>query len=78
MNLLALCGWKRWWAERRAHAETKAAYDSLVIDHQRALAELAAECESCRVLEGERDDALLRLDAVQATLYWVEKDLKLG
>lgn len=93
MNLLALCGWKRWWAERRQHAETKAAYDSLVIAHHRALAELASEsCRDCDTLadhvdvlekdnarlEAERDAEALRVDAMAKTLFWLEQRMGVG
>lgn len=66
--------------------EYKDAYDNVVAElrdrnHRLGVLEqreeamqsvLAAPCPMCRELEGERDDALLRLDAEIATRVWIE------
>lgn len=46
--------------------------------HAAARVALAQPCERCVVLEDERDTALLQLDAVQATLYWLERDFRVA
>ena len=65
---------------QRAYAKLTIRYvatvDALHVEEQRAVrvAMLLTEpCTSCEVLEQERDDALLRLDAEIATRVWLER-----
>lgn len=75
-----LAGWKSAHRERARHRETRAAYAALLVERQRLVVELEREkersahtawlasepCESCAVLERERNDAQLAVDTLEA------------
>jgi hypothetical protein len=82
----ALSGWCSFYAERRRHKDTQAAYDNLVVAHQGGLRREQALEARVKELERERNDAqlvldttrddleeaTLRADALEATLLWTE------